>query len=665
MADVYRNIITGLDGVESTVLLTRVGGTNPSAETLAMEPVLEYKQLSDPREVLRISTLIINAVVKPENNIEALFTEESKQWEVFLYRNTTAGVVDFNTITLFHGWLQNDTIQEDFVKSVYSVNLRASDGLAELANQEYLDENGNLLTGVVSLRQAVNTCINRIGINNGVWYQMTDITIDNFPVRYFVNNDGDQEDFWDIKVDQRTFRRDADKAVTCKQVLEQILTLCNGFMYQYDGQWWIFWRLYIPAPFKGGIFDFTYWDPNVVEGVNIQQNANVTIGDKSNGFTPFWANENQIIQRRASLSGAKIYYKYGNLAAINNNAELDNDGFTLVGWTVNQPWEPGENPSRGVQLNPDGTLLFGLTGTPDAETDPALTGDPTSITYDAGGQVQVELAILVTPYQVNDTVYLKYRQRIRVTLSDGATTYYLDSDGRWSLDPKRIAITADGTAPDISFTLATTEPTPIDGELQIFVYPVDNNSFQGFYLREARINFIKLGYIIESNSQYVQESHTVTQNINRSPVVYEPKTVNIGPWLGSRFVSSLLTALLTELEFGFLSVNPGYISPKGESIFEIAMRDSLAFESKIGKDFSGDIFGYIPIYSKVSIDGFPGSYMIAGYSYNVIQNTISLSLFEVFFQEQDIFDPNPWWNTISYRYTPGDTGETIKPAIRG
>ena len=216
-------------------------------------------------------------------------------------------------------------------------------------------------------------------------------------------------------------------------------------------------------------------------------------------------------------------------------------------------------------------------------------------------------------------------------------------------------MTAEGTEPSWSFTLRATEPTPESGQLRIEVFPVDNNSGVGLFLREATLNFIKLGYMEETQAGYVQESHTVTQNINKSPVVFEPKTVNIGPWIFSKYVSSLSTAILLPLDSGFRSYNPGFITLKtGNSIFEIAMRDALAFESKIARDFSGDIYGYIPIWSIVTVDGFPGKYMIASYTYDVIQNTVSLLLFEMFFQSEDILDPNPWWNTVSYRYTPGE-----------
>ena len=422
MADIYENILIGLDGVESTIRLERVGGTDPNPEVLAMQPVLQQKSLNDPRDIFRILTLQISAVVTPDNDVSDLFTEEYKQWMVYLYRDTSGGVVTGSTVILFQGWLQNDTIREDFVNTVYTIEMKASDGLDELSNSEYLDINGNLLTGTVSLRTVINTCINRIGINNGVWYLMSSISNDNFPVRYFIDSSGAQEDFWDIRVDQRTFRREADKAKPCKDVLTEILTLANAYMYQYDGQWWIMWRGFIAAPLIDGVLNFTYWDNNVVEGVNIQIIARKTIGSRVNGFDPFWANENQFIERRPSLSAAKIYYKYGNLAAINENAELDNTGTTPAGWSV------FAGNSGSVTWNPDGTVTIGL-ASGGGETNPAIVSDLTTVSYDAGGIVSVELAIVVTPLSVGNEIYLRYRQRIRVSLVGGSNTYNLDPDG--------------------------------------------------------------------------------------------------------------------------------------------------------------------------------------------------------------------------------------------
>ena len=659
MADIYENILIGLDGVESTIRLERVGGTDPVPENLAMQPVLQQKAIKDPRDVFRILTLQISAVVTADNDVSDLFTEEYKQWMVYLYRDTSAGVVTGSTVTLFQGWLQNDTIREDFVNTVYNLEMKASDGLDELSNSEYLDINGNLLTGTVSLRTVINTCINRIGINNGVWYLMTSLSNDNFPVRYFIDNTGAQEDFWDIRVDQRTFRREADKAKPCKDVLTEILTLANAYMYQYDGQWWIMWRGFVAAPLIDGVLNFTYWDNNVVEGVNRQIIARQTIGSRVNGFNPFWANENQFIERRPSLSAAKIYYKFGDFAAINENAELNNAGTTPTGWSV------FAGNSGSVTWNPDGTVTIGL-GSGGGETNPAIISDLTTVSYDAGGIVSVELAIVVTPLSLGNDIYLRYRQRIRVSLVGGSDTYNLDPNGTWTTDDKRIEMTADGSQPSWSFTLRAVEPTPESGQLRIEVFPVDNNSGIGLFLREATLNFIKLGYMEESQAAYTQESHTVTQNVNKSPVVFEPKTVNIGPWLFSKYVSSLSTAILLPLDSGFVSYNPGAVTLKtGNSLFEVAMRDALSFESKIARDFSGDIYGYIPIWAIVTVDGFPGKYMIASYTYDVVQNTVSLLLFEMFFQEQDILDPNPWFNTLAYTFIPGDGGTVITPAVRG
>ncbi len=91
-------------------------------------------------------------------------------------------------------------------------------------------------------------------------------------------------------------------------------------------------------------------------------------------------------------------------------------------------------------------------------------------------------------------------------------------------------------------------------------------------------------------------------------------------------------------------------------------------ESSIAQDFSGSIFGYIPYLSLVRIDGgrFAGrKYMIAGYTFDPIRNTIRLMLMEVFFLIFDVQEPPPFFTELEYIYVPGDTGEVVQPIIRG
>ncbi len=71
--------------------------------------------------------------------------------------------------------------------------------------------------------------------------------------------------------------------------------------------------------------------------------------------------------------------------------------------------------------------------------------------------------------------------------------------------------------------------------------------------------------------------------------------------------------------------------------------------------FSGSIYGYIPYFSRISIDGFDGVFMFVEYSYDTKENLITGKLIQLFGNELE---------DIDYALTP-DYGKTVKPTIIG
>ena len=74
----------------------------------------------------------------------------------------------------------------------------------------------------------------------------------------------------------------------------------------------------------------------------------------------------------------------------------------------------------------------------------------------------------------------------------------------------------------------------------------------------------------------------------------------------------------------------------------------------VSREFSGDIYGYIPYMSIIKIDGLVGEYMFIEYDYDTETNIISCKLKQVFHETVEV-----------QATTFPDYGETTKPTVIG
>jgi len=88
-------------------------------------------------------------------------------------------------------------------------------------------------------------------------------------------------------------------------------------------------------------------------------------------------------------------------------------------------------------------------------------------------------------------------------------------------------------------------------------------------------------------------------------------------------------------------------------ILQIAGEDILRMSQKPAKVFSGDVYGFLPYLSIISINNIVGKFMPIEWSFDAKSNITSVKLLEAF---------NDELNDIDYKYTL-DYGNTVKPTI--
>lgn len=648
MPNRYDILQIGLDGVENHLAIIKDGtrGNDPLAITGNF--ILERPTINNVREVIRPTQLIITLNASQAQTFQDLFTENTRQWFVNLYRDN---------VLIFQGWLSNDSATEDFVNERYLITFTATDGLDDLSNAGYYTENGEVILGVDSLRNILIRCLNVTQILNDVLFVQTGGGDDKFPVVYsedeFRLSFGD---YFDQKIDQRVFLEEPNTPKKVEEVIKAILTPANACVFQFNDRWVVMWTLHWANPTPSGVYDFRAYDKNGLRLPDVQIDTNVTLGSQINvTVPPYWGKENQRIVRRASLGSAKIIYNFGDLASIIRNSELNNNGASIPDWTINQP--------AAVQLpNSDGVRI-----TTGSEPQAAITSNFSTTTAPAGSFVKISVDIQAGPPTVPFGT-TRYRQRFALILrTTGGDFYWMDENGFWVLGSQR-RMEANATNVPITFTYQneTIEGTPEDGQFQFVIFPVDDDSGAINFSFFADITLANVGIFVQGTAQFPQESHTQTKTDKISTTTFEPFRSTIGDFSGTLWVSSLYQANGDDLsEFGFISPTvPNSVATVPENLFQIAMRDVLILQSKISKHFTGSIFGFIPYLSTVQIIGVPGIFVIAGWDWDALQNTIDLTLMEVFWENEIPNPGNPWFDDLDYQRILGDDVKTIQPPIR-
>lgn len=586
--------------------------------------VLSKTSFEDVNNTIISTGLTINLDADTTLTYEDLYTEEDK---TFFIKYTRDNEVEFN------GWLTPEGYYEDFVYDKWTISLECVDGLAFLEDLSYVQNSGLFYTGKQSQLEIISNCLGRIGIkqnintNIDIYYKGLDNTLDVLDNVYY-NSD-------------RFVKDDGDTIMSCKEVLEDVLSLYNATIVSFKGEWHIYKLNNFYTNQSYNFFRYDYLG-NALTPAKDSLDINFNLGSEIDGFYPHHINSNQSLSNRKSIGAHRISYKYGLDKSLLDNTRLFYNGTDIDDWTINDNTiASSTSGDYGIDLQVDYDLILGA------------TSDSVNLSEDDVITFNCRFATFLNAIRFN----------AKVILTDGTDTYYLGRGGGWfetisiiGVDnKKRLFDTTPpeqeyvGTGAYLNFSI-TSEPLPISGDITIELLSARQDTEAG-----NDSGFITLSEISISAEQTATgidgEFHTVQRETNPSAKVEENDEINVGDNPSDLYLGTIYRADGTTPTD--LWNRKGVTEEK--VILQIKGEELLRLNAKTSKTFSGDVFGYVPYLCLMQINNRSGYFVPIQYVYNTITNVTQLKSKEIFGDEL---------TDIKYDLTY-DYGKVVEPTIKG
>lgn len=537
--------------------------------------------------------------------------------------------------TIFEGYIKPDGCQQNFVNDVWYVNIESNDILGALKDLSFVQTNGLPFTGKMSVYNVIKGCLDRtrlsLDINTSVYVEYIGYTGTNILKDIYVNSDRFIKDKNDIII------------MDCNEVLTSMLNLFSAVITQQDGQWWI----YRPNDLElNGYTQFINQTTNAV----FTKNLNAVLGSQINGFYPHHAGSNQQIEIKGAISAYRLNYQYGLVAGLVLNPTFNFDtNITPLEWQTDPvfyDWTTLETAPPNLIAYP---LLQSLTPRLTIRSSPSGSGTfeliaSNAISGELGETFTLNAKVYVRKYGDDPITY-----KLKIKTSDG---YYLHQNNYWVNYNTTYSL-------NISFS---GQPNPWGekyGSFKLSIPPLTNNctfkiiicDIAGNYEGIAGYTSIDILSNILETQGLVGEFHTVTRLLPPSSITKENQKVfngdGIASFIGSIFKDDLITLTTTWTRKNKFENLP---------LLGISAMDDLRIQSNPIKMFSGDIYGYIPYFSVITIDNVIGLFMPIEWDYDYKNNITKVKLLQ--FYNTDIAD-------IQYTISPDYGNNTIKPTIKG
>lgn len=536
---------------------------------------------------------------------------------------------------IFEGYIKPDGCQQSFVNDVWYVNIESNDILGALKDLSFVQTNGIPYTGKMSVYDVIKGCLDRtrlsLDINTSVYVEYIGYTGTNIFKDIYVNSDRFIKDKNDIII------------MDCNEVLTSMLNLFSAVITQQDGQWWI----YRPNDLKlNGYTEFINQTTDAV----FTKNLNAVLGSQINGYYPHHAGANQQIEVKGAISAYRLNYQYGLVSGLvlNPNFNFDTtiprveweEDPVFYDWTTSPTAPTNYFIYPTIISNVPYFLMFPINGTYEFITSNAINA-----------QLGETFNLNMKLYASNSRRSFVYK--IKIKTSDG---YYLHQNNYWvnynTSYSFSIPFTSDddGYLPAFASFKLTTPPLINDCTFEIILCNiVDTSGFiGGFYAGYTSIDI--LSNILETQG-LAGEFHTVTRSQPPSSITKENQKVFNGDGIAS-LIGSIYKDDLTTLTTAWSRKNKFENLP----LLGISAMDDLRIQSNPIKVFTGDVYGYIPYFSVVTIDNVTGLFMPIEWDYDYKNNITRLKLLE--FYNTDIAD-------IQYTVSPDYGNNTVKATIKG
>jgi len=533
---------------------------------------------------------------------------------------------------IFEGYIKPDGCQQSFVNDVWYVNIESNDILGALKDLSFVQTNGLPFTGKMSVYDVIKGCLDRtrlsLDINTSVYVEYIGYTGTNILKDIYVNSDRFIKDKNDIII------------MDCNEVLTSMLNLFSAVITQQDGQWWIY------RPNDLELNGYTEFINQTTDAV-FTKNLNAVLGSQINGFYPHHAGANQQIEVKGAISAYRLNYQYGLVAGLVTNPTFNFDTTIPVAeweadpvfynWTTS-PTLPANLIKYPFINSTTSRLVVARTGT----VFELITSTP--INGELGESFNFNAKLFAqNPGESKNVAY-----KMKIKTSDG---YYLHQNNTWvnynTLYIFNVPYNPDGTLWGIQY-----------GNFKLSLPPLINDCTLEIILCNPFGDFDVAGYdsvdlisnILESQG-LVGEFHTVTRSQPPSSITKENQKVFNGDGISS-FIGSIFKDDLTTLTTFWTRKNKFENLP----LLGISAMDDLRIQSNPIKVFTGDVYGYIPYLSVVTIDNIVGLFMPIEWDYNYKNNITKIKLLQ--FYNTDLSD-------IQYTVSPDYGNNTVKATIKG
>jgi hypothetical protein len=586
-----------------------------------------------PDESIRGTGITLNLEASIDNDFSDLYSESEKS---FLVQYKVGGAVFFN------GWLSSEGYFEDFVRDYWIISFQCSDGLSFLTDLSYVDSSGIFFSGNQTQLEIVVNCLNRTGI-----FQNINTNIDIYYTDLNTSLDVLDNVIFDA---DRFVKDDGETIMSCDEVIRDVLEPYNASIISYKGEWYIYKLNQLYSDSTPTFFRYDS-DGLTLSPASKTIDVSFNLGSQIDGFYPHHAGGNQSITNRKSIGAYRISYKYGLVKALLTNIFLEHNNVIVYEWTINEP------NGFGFKIGGFGfSLDTGLVNT----TQAMITSDDISLSV--GNSISYTIDYETIDIQLDDEEqevpplsrvgYIVYR--ILLEADGGGFYFYKASTNEWlptsgttifgSLNQGDLPPEL-GTTVSLSFS---TPPIPESGTLNIVVYRPRTD----INVLEAVASFSKISVSPSQNNDLKGEFHTFQRKTKPSPNVKETKQVNNGDnpseiYYGTIYKADGDTPTSTWFRKGFIESKP---------ILRIMGEETLRLGQKTAREFTGDVYGFIPFLSIVSINNLTGVYAPLSINYDSKSNISSIKLVQVF--NEDLADDILYEKTFDY-------GNTVKPTIIG
>lgn len=189
---------------------------------------LEYKgDINNPYKAIVPSVATIGLMCTSSGQFEDIFTSDDRKYLVKFYKNTGSG------LTLkWTGYCIPELYEEPYLFEPFPLTINATDGLAELSSQDFLDENENRYKGNLSSLSIIASALKTTGLEINI---RSAVNIFDASMNTTVDDDPLDQAY----VDTRIFYNDQKEPLDLNFVVTAVLEPFGARLFQSQGVWWI------------------------------------------------------------------------------------------------------------------------------------------------------------------------------------------------------------------------------------------------------------------------------------------------------------------------------------------------------------------------------------------------------------------------------------------